>query len=60
MCFASDYPHFDAFYPGAVKYVRDRLQDPALAAKVLGTNALAFYGPQLQSLVEPLQNTEAD
>ena len=59
VCFASDYPHFDAFYPGAVKYVRDRLQDPALATKVLGTNALAFYGPQLQSLIEPLQHTGA-
>jgi predicted TIM-barrel fold metal-dependent hydrolase len=55
VCFASDYPHFDAFFPGAIKYVRDRLRDPEMEAKVLGRNALAFYGPRLQSLVEPLQ-----
>lgn len=54
VCFASDYPHFDAFYPGAVKFVRDRLKDPQLAAKVLGGNALNFYGQRLRSLVESL------
>jgi len=54
VCFASDYPHFDAFYPGAVKFVRDRLRNPELEVKVLGANALAFYGPRLGSLVESL------
>ncbi|HMD45782.1 MAG TPA: amidohydrolase family protein [Acidimicrobiales bacterium] len=53
--FASDYPHFDAFFPGAVKFVRDRIADPALATKVLGANALAYYGPRLAELVAPLQ-----
>jgi len=37
-----------------VKYVRDRVANPELAAKVLGGNALNFYGPRLRSLVETL------
>ncbi|HLN17459.1 MAG TPA: amidohydrolase family protein [Acidimicrobiales bacterium] len=56
LMFASDYPHFDAYYPGAVKYVRDRLQDATLEDKVLGQNALAFYGPRLEALVAPLRS----
>jgi predicted TIM-barrel fold metal-dependent hydrolase len=52
VCFASDYPHFDAFYPGAVKHVRERLLDPELEDKVLGANALRFYGPRLERIVQ--------
>jgi predicted TIM-barrel fold metal-dependent hydrolase len=51
--FASDYPHFDAVYPGAVKKVRDLHR--GLAADVLdgllGGNALGFYGPRLAQTV---------
>ena len=54
ICFASDYPHFDAVFPGAVKAVRERGLDPALERKVLGDNALAFYGDRLRRIVEPL------
>jgi uncharacterized protein len=45
--FASDYPHHDAMFPGAVKYIRDRGLPAELERKVLGDNALAFYGPRL-------------
>jgi predicted TIM-barrel fold metal-dependent hydrolase len=58
ICFASDYPHFDAVYPGAVKAVRERGLDPALERKVLGDNALAFYGDRLRRIVEPLAKEE--
>ncbi len=53
--FASDYPHFDALFPGAVKFVADRIEDAEQRAKVLGRNALAFYGPRLAKLVAPRQ-----
>jgi predicted TIM-barrel fold metal-dependent hydrolase len=51
VCFASDYPHFDAFFPGAVKHVRERLTDDGLQRRVLGDNALGFYGARLRELV---------
>lgn len=51
ICFASDYPHYDAVFPGAVKTVLDRGLDPHLEAKLLGENALRFYGPRLRSLI---------
>jgi predicted TIM-barrel fold metal-dependent hydrolase len=55
LCFASDYPHYDAVYPGAVKTVRDRATheglDPDLLRKLLGDNALRFYGSRLESLL---------
>jgi uncharacterized protein len=47
LCFASDYPHFDATFPGAVDAVRKRSFDPTLEAALLGENALAFYGERL-------------
>ncbi|MEY2570457.1 MAG: hypothetical protein QOE63_807, partial [Acidimicrobiaceae bacterium] len=47
ICFASDYPHFDATFPGAVQAVRDRGFDPTLRDALLGGNALAFYGERL-------------
>ena len=55
ICFASDYPHFDAVYPGAVKKVRDLHRDlpDALIEDLLGGNALRFYGPRLRQLVGP-------
>ena len=51
ICFASDYPHYDAVFPGAVKTVRERGLPPELESKVLGENALAFYGDRLARLM---------
>jgi predicted TIM-barrel fold metal-dependent hydrolase len=51
VCFASDYPHYDALYPGAVDAVRARGLGPELERKVLGDNALTFYGDRLRRLV---------
>jgi uncharacterized protein len=45
--FASDYPHHDAVYPGAVKAVRQRGLDHEQERRVLAGNALAFYGDRL-------------
>jgi predicted TIM-barrel fold metal-dependent hydrolase len=55
--FASDYPHFDAVYPGAVKDVRDRRRglEPDVLEGLLGGNALGFYGPRLEQRVAPLR-----
>ncbi len=47
VCFASDYPHFDAVYPGAVKSVKERQLPPDVEEKILGLNALTLYGPRL-------------
>ncbi|HMD45771.1 MAG TPA: amidohydrolase family protein [Acidimicrobiales bacterium] len=49
--FASDYPHHDAVFPGAVKHVRERGLPAELEAKILGENALGFYGPRLAGIV---------
>lgn len=46
--FASDYPHHDAVYPGAVKAVRDRGLSEPMLGNVLAANALAFYGDSLR------------
>ncbi len=51
ICFASDYPHFDATFPGAVKAVRERGFPLALEDALLGENALAFYGERLAKRV---------
>ena len=51
VCFASDYPHFDAPFPGAVKMVRERGLGADVEAKLLGENALRFYGPRLERLL---------
>jgi predicted TIM-barrel fold metal-dependent hydrolase len=51
VCFASDYPHYDALFPGAVDAVRSRGLDPADEQRVLGANALNFYGDRLRRLV---------
>jgi predicted TIM-barrel fold metal-dependent hydrolase len=51
VCFASDYPHFDAVYPGAVDAVRAHGLGPDLERKVLGDNALRFYGTRLLAAV---------
>jgi predicted TIM-barrel fold metal-dependent hydrolase len=57
ICFASDYPHFDAVYPGAVKTARDRNSGLGgdVLADLLGGNALRFYGPRLEEIVAPLR-----
>lgn len=51
ICFASDYPHFDAPYPGAVRQVRERGFDGDLERRLLGDNARAFYGDRLERLI---------
>jgi predicted TIM-barrel fold metal-dependent hydrolase len=51
LCFASDYPHYDAVFPGAVKTVRERDLDPDLERKLLADNALRFYGDRLGRLL---------
>jgi predicted TIM-barrel fold metal-dependent hydrolase len=50
--FASDYPHHDAVYPGAVKHVRERGLAGHLERKILGENALRFYGPRLEEILD--------
>jgi uncharacterized protein len=52
MMFASDYPHHDAVYPGAVKHVRERGLAGHLERKILGENALRFYGPRLEEILD--------
>jgi predicted TIM-barrel fold metal-dependent hydrolase len=51
VCFASDYPHFDAVYPGAVDAVKAHGLEPSLERKVLADNALTFYGERLRRLL---------
>jgi predicted TIM-barrel fold metal-dependent hydrolase len=48
VCFASDYPHYDAPFPGAVDAVRARGLGPDLERRILADNALAFYGERLR------------
>lgn len=55
ICFASDYPHFDAVFPGAVKRVKDRGLGPELEDKLLRTNALQFYGTRLEAIAGRLE-----
>jgi uncharacterized protein len=49
--FASDNPHHDAVYPGAVKCVKERGLSESLERKVLGDNALVFYGNRLRRIL---------
>jgi uncharacterized protein len=49
--FASDYPHHDAVYPGAVKSVEDRGFGGVVERKLLADNALMFYGDRLRQIV---------
>jgi predicted TIM-barrel fold metal-dependent hydrolase len=51
LCFASDYPHYDAVFPGAVKAVRERGLPDELLDNLLGGNALRFYGDRLSRLL---------
>jgi predicted TIM-barrel fold metal-dependent hydrolase len=51
LCFASDYPHYDAVFPGAVRAVRARGLDPSIERKILGENAIGFYGERLARLL---------
>jgi predicted TIM-barrel fold metal-dependent hydrolase len=50
--FASDYPHHDAVYPGAVKSVNERGLSETLERKVLADNALTFYGDRLRRILD--------
>jgi predicted TIM-barrel fold metal-dependent hydrolase len=49
--FASDYPHHDAVFPGAVKSVEERGFGDVLEPKVLADNALGFYGDRLRQII---------
>ena len=49
--FASDYPHHDAVFPGAVKSVEDRGLGDVLEQKLLAANALTFYGDRLRRIL---------
>jgi hypothetical protein len=49
--FASDYPHHDAVYPGAVKSVNERGLSETLERKVLADNALTFYGDRFRQIL---------
>jgi predicted TIM-barrel fold metal-dependent hydrolase len=49
VCFASDYPHYDATFPGAVTAVRDRHLEHESA--LLDGNARRFYGERLERLL---------
>lgn len=52
--FASDYPHHDAVYPGAVKALKERGLTSEREHKVLAKNALAFYGAPLTRILAQL------
>jgi predicted TIM-barrel fold metal-dependent hydrolase len=43
---ASDYPHFDCTFPGAVKEIRSAKVEPRALNKIIGGNALRFYNLQ--------------
>ncbi len=47
--YASDYPHSDSKFPYSVKAVRERDDvDEETKERLLGTNALRYYGPRLE------------
>jgi uncharacterized protein len=48
VCFASDYPHFDATFPGAVEKVKGSGLGDELLPKLLCDNALRFFGDRLR------------
>jgi predicted TIM-barrel fold metal-dependent hydrolase len=52
VCYASDYPHYDALYPGSVAGVRERRLPVEIERKVLGDNAVRFYGARLAERLE--------
>ncbi|HEY2812010.1 MAG TPA: amidohydrolase family protein [Acidimicrobiales bacterium] len=56
VCFASDYPHYDAPFPGAVDAVRARDLDASSVQKLLGANALAFYGERLRQRAKSVRS----
>jgi len=39
---ATDYPHFDGWFPGAVKMISDKLP-PSARQQVLAQSAMEFY-----------------
>ncbi len=50
--YASDYPHWDAEFPGSVAAIRDRDDlSPAARQAILGTNAARLLGPRLRAPV---------
>jgi len=50
--YASDYPHWDAEFPGSVAAVRDRADlDPATRQAILGGNARRLLGRRLTAPV---------
>ena len=50
--YASDYPHTDSKFPYSVKCVRERDDiDEDTKERLLGTNALRYYGPRLENRI---------
>ena len=50
--YASDYPHSDSKFPYSVKAVRERQDiDEETKERLLGTNALRYYGPRLENRI---------
>lgn len=49
LCFASDFPHADATFPGAVQQVTARGLPLDLERRLLGQNALDLFGSRLRS-----------
>ena len=47
VCFASDFPHADGMFPGAVRSLRTKLLPSAVERQILGGNALRLFGPRL-------------
>jgi uncharacterized protein len=54
LLYASDYPHWDSDWPDTVRIVRNRTDiGDELKRKLLGENALRFYGMSARPLVNP-------
>jgi SAM-dependent methyltransferase len=47
LCFASDFPHADGTFPGAVRNLRAKRLHSAVERAVLGDNALRLFGASL-------------
>lgn len=53
LCFATDFPHLDATYPGAVTRARELGLPSELEGQLLGENAVTLFGSRLRSRLRP-------